>query len=227
MPPTPDTAFQIRRTRPADFDAIHALSRRIYPHDAPWEADQLASHLEVFPEGQMVAVSDTGAVVGMAASLVVWWDDYDKLDDWDAFTDDGFFTNHDSEQGMTLYGAEIMVDPSVQGRGVGKRLYAARRQLVERLGLKRIRAGARLRGYGRHADEMDAVTYVRKVIRGELGDPTLSFQLKQGFAVLAVIRKYLTDDPDSRGWAALIEWLNPAVATEADVRRREPRFQQE
>lgn len=71
---------------------------------------------------------------------------------------------------------------------------------------------------------MDVISYVQKVIRGELGDPTLSFQIKQGFDVAAVVRSYLEDDPESRGWAALIEWLNRKVATEEDVARRDPRF---
>jgi GNAT superfamily N-acetyltransferase len=69
-----------------------------------------------------------------------------------------------------------MVDPEWRGRGIGGRLYEARRELTMRLGLRRIRAGARLRGYHRVADTMTAVEYVRRVERGELRDPTLSFQ---------------------------------------------------
>jgi len=224
MDNTPSFDVTIRNTRPEDFESIIALGRKIYPEDEPWEEAQLASHLKVFPEGQFVAVTPKGDIVGMAASLVVYWDDYDHIDDWMEFTDQGFFTNHDPESGRTLYGAEVMVDPDCQGLGVGSALYAVRRRLVKSLRLKRIRAGARLQGYGAYAAEMDAITYVRKVIRGEIGDPTLSFQLNQGFDVLAVIRRYLADDPQSLGWAALIEWLNPEVATDEDWARRDPRF---
>lgn len=214
----------VRNTRREDFDAIIALSHKVYPAASPWKREQLESHLEVFPEGQLVAATPDGQVLGMAASLIVFWDDYDHMDDWAEFTDKGYFTNHDPESGMTLYGAEVMVDPQTQGMGIGKKIYAARRKLTVRLGLKRIRAGARLRGYGKYAEEMDVISYVQKVIRGELGDPTLSFQIKQGFDVAAVVRSYLEDDPESRGWAALIEWLNRKVATEEDVARRDPRF---
>ena len=62
------------------------------------------------------------------------------------------FTNHDPENGRTLYGAEIMVHPACQGLGVGSRLYEARESLVRERGLLRIRAGARLRDYARYAD---------------------------------------------------------------------------
>ena len=145
----------------------------------------------------------------MAASLVVLWDDYEFETDWRDFTAHGMFTNHDPARGRTLYAAEVMVDTGRQGMGIGSQLYAARRELVTRLGLRRIRAGARLRGYHQFAKEMSPREYVTRVERGELSDPTLSFQLKRGFRVLAVVSGYLRHDPESLGYAAVIEWLNP------------------
>lgn len=192
----------------------------VYASTLPWSREQLLSHQRVFPEGQFAAEQiSTGRVLGMSASLIVDWDDYDFDSSWREFTDSGWFTNHDPEHGHTLYGAEVMVHPDSQGLGIGKALYQARRDLVQRLGLRRIRAGSRLRGYGRYADQMSPVQYVQKVLSGELGDPTLSFQLKQGFRVLAVVSKYLRDDPESRGYAALIEWLNPDLASPEDANR--------
>jgi hypothetical protein len=134
------------------------------------------------------------------------------------------FTNHDHARGRTLYGAEAMVAPSMQGGGIGKKLYAARRELVERLGLLRIRAGAQLRGYHKYALHLSAEDYAIKVIEGELSDPTLSFQLRQGFDVLAVVSSYLRHDLESLGHAAIIEWLNKDVAKPEDYAGRDPRF---
>lgn len=203
-------AVDVRNTRATDFDGIIELSRRVYPQTPPWTKEQLSSHLAVFPEGQFVAVEGRH-VVGVAASLLVHWDDYDFETSWRDFTAAGTFTNHDAEHGHTLYAAEVMVDPVRQGTGVGSRLYEARRDLVVRLGLRRIRAGARLRGYHRVAGQMTPQEYVARVERGELSDPTLSFQLKRGFRALAVAKGYLRHDPESLGWAAVIEWLNPAA----------------
>ena len=200
----------VRHTRHADFPGIVALSRRVYPESVPWSETQLASHLEVFPEGQFIAVADD-AVVGMAASLILLWDDYEMDTTWRDFTEGGTFRNHDPEHGRTLYAAEVMVDPAWQGKGIGGKIYEARRRLVERLGLRRIRAGARLRGYHAHADRLTAEEYVARVVRGEIHDPTLSFQLKRGFKVIAVVSGYLRHDPESLGHAAVIEWINPAV----------------
>ena len=211
--PAHDDRIHVRNTTPADFDAIAELCRRVYPEDAPWTRQQLASHLRVFPDGQLVAVDRHAGerVVGMSASLIVCWDRYDMLDSWSDFTANGMFTNHDPERGQTLYGAEVLVDPTLQGHGIGGKIYTARFALVGRLGLPRIRGGARLRSYHRYARRMSAADYVVEVVHGAIDDQTLSFQLHEGFHVLAVVPHYLDEDSETLGYAALIEWLNPRL----------------
>jgi len=217
-------AVLVRPTRPEDYAAITALTRATYPESPPWSERQLASHLWVFPEGQLVAVdAQTGEVVGMASSLIVLWDDYDIDANWRDMTDHGMFTNHDPE-GHTLYGAEIMVHPERRRMGIGRALYAARRDLARRLGLLRIRAGARLRGYGKYASQLSPEEYVLRVVEGRLVDPTLTFQLRERFRVLAVVSGYLQHDPESLGHAAVIEWLNHEVAKPKDYAGRDRRY---
>lgn len=207
----------VRQTQESDIDEIIAISREVYSSSSSWTRAQLESHLRVFPEGQLVAVRQKdGRLVGMAASLIIDWKEYDRTDNWREFTDRGLFSNHDPE-GTTLYGAEVMVQPGEQGEGVGSRIYAARRELVRTLKLRRIRAGSRLRGYHLYNNELSAKEYVRKVVRKEISDPTLTFQLRRGFRVLDVVAAYLPGDPESLGFAALIEWLNRDVATASDL----------
>lgn len=217
----------VRNTEPRDFPGIIALTHSVYPESKPWTEAQLTSHVQHFPDGQFVAANGGGTIVGMAASLIILWDDYDIHMTWRDFTAGGTFANHDPARGRTLYGAEVMVDPERRGEGIGKALYEARRALTERLGLLRIRAGARLRGYHQHSAEMSAEEYVERVVRGELNDPTLSFQLARGFQVLAVVPNYLRHDPESGGHAAVIEWINPAVAKPEDYGLGDPRFRRE
>ena len=71
---------------------------------------------------------------------------------------------------------------------------------------------------------MSAEDYVVEVVHGRLNDPTLSFQLAQGFHVLAVVGGYFQGDPESEGWAAVIEWLNEDVADPEDYGQGDPRF---
>jgi hypothetical protein len=160
----------------------------------------------------------------MTASLIVDWDSYEMLDSWERFTADGMFTNHDPRNGRTLYGAEVIVDPTLQHHGIGDKLYGSRRSLTESLTLRRIRAGSRLRGYHECAARLKPEEYVTEVVEGAEYDPTLSFQLQEGFHVLAVVPHYLSDDPESLGYAAVIEWLNPQLIRPEHVADRPTRF---
>ena len=62
-----------------------------------------------------------------------------------------------------------------------------------------------LPGYAAHKGELSVPEYVEKVIAGELFDPTLSFQLKNGFVVKGLLEGYLEDEA-SDNWATLIVW---------------------
>ncbi len=205
-----DERYRVRPTEARDFAAIVALCEAVYPGSPSWSETQLQSHRDMFPEGQMVIEErSTDRVIGFAASLIIDRDDYDWGTPWRIFTDNGMFTNHDPENGKTLYGAEIMVHPEFQGTGAGTELYRAREALVRSLGLRRIRAGARLRGYHLQSEKMTAEEYVRSVQLKKIWDPTLSFQLNRGFHVVRVVSGYLRHDPESLGFAAIIEWQNP------------------
>jgi GNAT superfamily N-acetyltransferase len=204
--------IQVRNTLHDDIRPIIRLCKETYPNSWPWYGGQLRSDLDLFPEGQLVAIDTDreNAVIGMAASLIIRWADYPVTASWQEFTDGGHIGNHDPIHGDTLYGAEIMVHPAYQGKGVGSLLYRAREEIMHRYGLQAIRAGARLAGYAQYAQAHpgplgSAEEYVKRVVAGELRDPTVSFQLKRGFRVIAVAPHYFSD-PESLGYAAVIEW---------------------
>ncbi|HET6511074.1 MAG TPA: GNAT family N-acetyltransferase [Candidatus Kapabacteria bacterium] len=214
---SPRSIYRLRNTEYDDFPGIIELTKKTYPFTDPYDHEQLASQRQMFPQGQFVVIEKrTGKVVGFSSSLIIDWDDYKDHAEWFDITADGYFTNHDPEHGKTLYGAEVMVDPEKRGQGVGKIIYQAREDLVRRLELLRIRAGARLRDYHRYAHRMSIEDYVKAVVAGKYTDRTLSFQLKRGFNVINVVRNYLVGDPESLGYAAIIEWINHAVALPED-----------
>ena len=218
----------IRNSRIEDFAQVRELQQRIYPTLAPWSEEQFRRHLEVFPEGQFTAWIGAD-LVGAASSLIVLWDDYGLHHNWPEVTARGWFDTHDPN-GKTLYGAEVFVDPTIRRMGIGRALYTARRRLCRALKLKRIIAAGRLPGYHRHAQHMSANTYAMKVIWGDIDDPVLRFQLRQGFQFCGVIEGYLPDDVESCNYAALIVWLNPEyrepAVRSAGRPRIKPRSQQ-
>jgi GNAT superfamily N-acetyltransferase len=217
--------LRIRNTLARDFEGIGDLCRRVYPETAPWSAVQLASHLEVFAAGQFVGVlGDDERVVGMTASVIIHWDQYDMFDSWDEFTANGTLKNHDAKRGHTLYGVELIVDPAVQGHGLGHKLIRSQKDLARQLRLRRMRGGARLCDYHTHASTMTAPDYVIAVVHGQLVDNTLDFHLHEDFHVLAVVPHYLSDDSETLGYAALVEWLNSETIRPEHYAGRPTRF---
>lgn len=200
--------------RPAtrnDIDQIVALNILAYPtlaeENVVWSPRHVQSHLENFPDGQMVAVRD-GRVVGASSSLIVSFGrDPFRNHTWNGITDSGMFYNH-NPYGDTLYGADVCVHPEERGSGVGAMLYEARRELAKKLNLRRIVLGGRLWNYRDHAHEMSAEEYASRVAVGDLKDLVLSFQIREGFVLRRVMPNYLPD-PHSLNHATFMEWINP------------------
>ena len=125
--------FSVRQMTLDDVAAVIELQRRAFPGEPPWRVDQLARHLEVFPEGQLVVSDETGRVVGSASSLLIDWDDYAESAHWLAITGQGTFDTH-NPLGKTLYGADMGVDPEARQQGIGTALYDARKDWIRESG---------------------------------------------------------------------------------------------
>ena len=199
--------LNVRNTRPEDIDALVRLQTLVYPSIDAWDRDRVAHQIEVFPEGQFVAFYGN-RLVGCASSLVILWDEWAEEHTWDQITASGTFDTHTVE-GLTLYGAEVFVSPKLRGKRVGHALYEARRRACKALNLRRIIACGRLPGYHTVADQMAVDFYARKVLWGDITDPVLSFQLREGFRYCGIMHNYLPDDKESQGHASLIAWINP------------------
>jgi hypothetical protein len=91
-------------------------------------------------------------------------------------------------------------------------LYDSRKDLAIKLNLRRILAGGRLYDYCKYSNMMSAYEYADRVVKGELHDPVLSFQLKNGFKYIKILPNYLFDKRSLNN-ASLIEWLNPRYQT--------------
>lgn len=172
------------------------------PDDLLGEADILA-YSRTFPEGYFVAM-DGNRPVGMGAGIFLDFDFDHPQHNIAEITGERQCGNHDPS-GAWYYGTDMTVLPEYRGRGIGGRLYEARKDLVRRYGKRGIVAGGSLPGYFDHKGHMTIADYVNAVVAGELSDPTLSFQLGHGFEVRGLLENYIEDEADD-GWAALIVW---------------------
>lgn len=196
----------VRPMRIEDYERIAELQLLCFPHMKPWRRDQVESHLEHFPEGQIVVEID-GEVVASSSSLIIDFDEYEEGHTWMDVTGDGFISNHDSE-GDTLYGIEIMVHPEWRGKKLARRLYDARKQVCREMNLKRIMIGGRIPGFSKLSSDLSVREYVERVQTKDLYDQVLTSQLANGFTLKRVIRAYLAGDAESEGFATLLEWVN-------------------
>ena len=165
--------------------------------------DDIRAYAEVFPEGYFVAM-DGDRPVGMGAGIFLDFDFESPQHTIAGITGEHQCGNHDPD-GDWYYGTDITVLPEYRGRGIGRMLYEARKDLVRRHGKRGIIAGGALPGFFHHKDRMSIHEYVEKVVAGELRDPTLSFQLSNGFEVRGLLENYMEDEADD-GWATLIVW---------------------
>lgn len=210
---------RIAQAAPEHAEALAELQRLVFPNLAAHElmtAEHFRLHQAVFPEGEFVALAadapdgtplERERVVGLGSGFLV---DFDLQRPEHAFNEmiaGGTYANHDPA-GAWYYGADISVHPDYRGLGLGRALYDARKALVRRLGRRGIVAGGQLPGYPAHAARMDVPAYVERVVAGELTDPTLSFQLANGFEVYGLLRGYIEDEYTG-DWATFIVWFNP------------------
>lgn len=178
------------------------------PDDLLSEED-IRAYAEIFPEGYFVALVD-GTPVGMGAGIYLDFDFNHPQHTLAEITGVNQCGNHDPK-GAWYYGTDITVLPEHRGRGMGRMLYDRRKSLVIEDNKRGIIAGASLPGFLDYKETMKASDYVDRVVSGDLTDPTLSFQLSNGFEVRGLLENYLEDEADD-GWAALIVWENPELS---------------
>jgi len=201
--------YILRTMRASDFDGIAGICARVYPAEVPYTHQELAEHMARFPDGQLVAEhAPSGTVAGVHFALRLCLRDFHIDDPWDVLTANDTFSD-DDPRGHSLYGADIMVSPDHQRHGLAHALTDGMRDVVRRLQLWRMVGASRLPGYGAVASTMSGPEYVQAVLDGRAVDPTLTAHLRDGWQVVRPIQGYLQHDPESAGWAAVIQWVNP------------------
>lgn len=190
-------------------DALEELELSVFATVDPddlYNAAELRHLAAAFPDGNFV-VLDGGRPVGMGLGLFVEFD-FDHTDHTlaEIVGDDGV-SNHSMDHPW-YYGTDISVYPDYRGQGIGRRLYELRKECVRRFNKRGIVAGGVLPGYRDHIGDMTADEYILMVVAGKLYDPTLTFQLENGFTAHGALHGYVKDDTVGHN-SVLISWTNP------------------
>jgi predicted amidohydrolase/GNAT superfamily N-acetyltransferase len=207
----------VRQTKISDADAINSIIQKTYPGIPGYSLDAIRAHLNHFKQGQFV-VEFSDQVVGFCMTFIISEKLATKSHTWKEITGSGFAALHDPI-GDYLYGMDICVDPEFRGKKVGERLYNERKKLCQQLGLQGIIFGARLPGYSKKKKGLETPEdYLNEVKAKRIKDPTLSFQMRNGFVPLSVIPNYLPSDVESLGYAVLMKWQNPLIDKSGSAR---------
>jgi predicted amidohydrolase len=200
--------IEVRNLTLMDYMGLRESMLEAYKnwHGSVWMEEHIRKLLEIFPEGQIVVVFD-GRVVGVALSIIVNYSDFSDDHSYKEITGNYTFSTH-TPKGDILYGIEVFVHPEFRGLRLARRLYDARKELVERHNLKGIIFGGRIPNYAQHAAQMSPKEYIERVKMKEIYDPVLTFQLSNGFHVKKLLQNYMPGDEESKEHATLMEWNN-------------------
>ncbi len=184
----------VLNARPEHAGQLEELQRICFPtlsDDERFKAAHFLKHQELFAAGQLVAL-EGDRVVGATTTLRLPFAATHAGHTFADIIQGGWMTSHDTS-GDWLYGADISTHPDYRGRGIGRALYAARQELVWRLGLQGQVTAGMLAGYGAVKATMPVETYYAGVLSGRIRDATLSMQIATGFEPRGLLPNYLND----------------------------------
>lgn len=197
----------LRNTTIHDYPALAEIMEAVYGFmGGAWTKEEFEAQLKRFPEGQ-ICIEDNGKLVASAISMIVDYEKYGDNHTYQQITGMGTISTHDPT-GDTLYGVDLFVHPAYRSLRLGRRLYDARKELVENMNLRRMIVGGRIPGYKDYQERMTPQEYIRMVANKEVHDTILSFQLANDFHVRRVVRGYLPEDSESQAFAVLLQWNN-------------------
>jgi len=184
----------IAHARPEHAEQLEELQRISFPtlaEEERFKSRHYRKHMELFDEGQIVAL-DGERVVGATATVRLNFDFAHVNHTFGEIIQGGWLTSHQRE-GDWLYGADISVHPGYRGRGIATALYAARQEVVWRLGLKGQVTAGMIPGFSKVKGQMTAEQYYDAVLAGRMRDSTLSMQMGTGFEPRGLLENYLND----------------------------------
>jgi GNAT superfamily N-acetyltransferase len=195
------------------IDAVVELQHSSFPPPFDpalhWKPEHLLRHLEVYPLGQWVAISES-QVIGSCSNTRISEHAWNHSASWDE-TVGGYFLEGFDLEGSTIFGLDISVHSSARKLGIGRAFYDRRFQLAQAGNCLRYGTVCRIPDYYRYADQFSPTEYVRKVQSNNVIDRTLTPLLRYGLGVDATLEDYL-EDPESMNVGCRLSKLLQGVA---------------
>jgi len=203
----------ITQTQPVHAPALEELQYIVFPdlaEDEILHTQHYLKHLEIFPEGQLVALDDNKVVGGSTTMRYDYDPDHPVHHTFSETVAGGWLTNH-NPQGEWLYGIDVSVHPDYRGQGIAKAFYKIRNEIAKKLGCRGQLTVGMLNGYINYQDDLTIDAYYEKVKNHEIFDPTVSVQEKIGFEIRELVKEYLNDPTCGNAGALIILESNKRI----------------
>lgn len=207
------SGIRITFTRPEDAEILEALQYLVFPFLSEEEilhTPQYRKHLEIFPEGQMIALDGDKVIAGSTCMRYHCDIDHPGHHTFSEVIAGGWLTTHEPD-GEWLYGMDISVHPDYRQRGIARGFYRMRQLVARAHDMKGQISVGMLNGFINYKDQYSIDAYYEKVKSGEIFDPTLSVQQKIGFEIRGLIKEYLSDPTCGNAGALIVLDVNKEV----------------
>lgn len=200
--------FEIRNAEISDVKKILKLDNLVWK-DFPANEEMIRSRIEVFPEGNFVAVFKDEIVGYLCLQFI----DYDIENHpnftWDEITDKGTLKLSHHSEGNYMYGVAMTVSPNFQNFNIGTRLIFAGWSLIVKYNKRGCMLGSRMPGYLAVKEKYSPDEYIKLQREdGKLADPELRLYKGDGFTIVSALPNY-EPDPESCDFGVLVYQANP------------------
>jgi len=200
---------KFRQATKVDVDGLVVLEKSVWG-DGAANREQIESRINVFPQGNIIAIYDQ-QIVGYVSFQCV--DNVAESPEfsWAEITDNGMIVNSHKPNGKYLYGINLSVSHSMNGQNLSLDLFLfvwANLILNNRKGAF---LGSRIpcfSSYKKRNPEISAEEYICLKRNGHAYDPELRIYGKDGLKPVKVLPNYFPD-PKSLNYGVLIYRNNP------------------
>ena len=208
MAPRAGAGWTVAPTSPDHAEALAELTRIVFPTLHPSEcfgADHYRRHVEIFPEGQFVALTDVPphTPVASTTTLRLNVDLRHPQHRFPEFLGGLFLTAHDPAGEWALRRRPRSPSGLEAAGDCPRALRGPARDSPTTRPARASSPSAWLNGYGAVADRMSAEDYYGRLVAGEIQDPTVSAQMRIGFRPEGLIPDYV-QDPRCGGYGVLL-----------------------
>lgn len=209
-----NSGLWVRNTHESDIPRLCEIEKAAWEREVPrallFTEEHFQSHLQVFPEGQFVALMGDDIVAYLTLERLKADPQHlaGVVTSWLETTGNGFLTTHNPE-GNVLYGVSMGAVP--HHLGAGAHLINRGVELMIELGCQCGFLVGRMPGYHKYASSMNPEEYLYATsLDGTPLDPQVRLYVREGLRIGGLVSNYM-EDPKSHNYGVLLVIDNPEL----------------